>query len=46
MTVIMAGHKRSLLAEANADMAKIDEFISDVFAELHRPHENHAKSNR
>ena len=28
------------------DDGKIDEFLSDVFAELHRPHENHAKSNR
>lgn len=45
-TVIMAGHKRSPLAEANADPTKIDEFLSDVFAESHRPHENPAKSNR
>ena len=28
------------------DDGKIDEFLSDVFAELHRPHENPAKSNR
>lgn len=41
-TVIMAGHRRSPFAEANANIAKIDEFLS----ELHRPHGNPAKSSR